>query len=67
MIKPYGFIYITTNIVNNKKYIGQKVYDKDNKWVTYLGSGVALSLAIKNMEKIIFIEKLLKNVLQKSN
>ncbi|MBR4589860.1 MAG: GIY-YIG nuclease family protein, partial [Bacteroidaceae bacterium] len=43
---PIGFIYITTNLTNNKKYIGQKVYDFDGKWKTYLGSGVALTNAI---------------------
>ena len=32
----YGFIYITTNHVNGKKYIGQKNYDKHNKWKDYL-------------------------------
>lgn len=65
MIKPYGFIYITTNIVNNKKYIGQKVYDKDNKWVTYLGSGVALSLAIKKYGKNNFHREIIEECFSK--
>lgn len=42
----YGFIYITTNKVNNKKYIGQKKIDKEGKWKKYLGSGIALKNAI---------------------
>lgn len=42
----YGFIYITTNHVNGKKYIGQKKYDKNGKWKKYLGSGIALKNAI---------------------
>ena len=39
----YGFIYLTTNLVNGKKYIGQKKGYSD----TYLGSGKLLKLAIK--------------------
>lgn len=43
----YGFIYETTNNVNGKKYIGQKKYDKNEKWISYLGSGIAFQRAIK--------------------
>lgn len=44
--KKYGFIYITTNNINGKKYVGQKKYDDKRKWVSYLGSGIALNNAI---------------------
>ena len=47
----YGFIYITTNNVNNKKYIGQKKIDKNGKWKNYLGSGRAFKEAIKKYGK----------------
>ena len=42
---PYGFIYITTNMVNGKRYIGQKKFC--DGWKTYLGSGKLLKKAIK--------------------
>ena len=48
MIKAdtYGFIYITTNNVNQKRYVGQKKIDKRGSWKNYIGSGVILSRAI---------------------
>jgi group I intron endonuclease len=45
--EPYGFIYITTNMVNGEKYLGQKSFDEWNKWKTYLGSGKAFKNALK--------------------
>jgi len=36
----YGFIYEITNLINNKKYIGFKVYSKG--WKQYMGSSRSL-------------------------
>lgn len=46
MNDKYGFIYITTNLINGKKYIGQKKIDNNSRWKSYLGSGVHLKNAI---------------------
>lgn len=46
---PYGFIYITTNMINGRKYIGQKKFDK--KWKGYLGSGKTLKQSIMKYGK----------------
>lgn len=47
---PYGFIYITTNLVNGKRYLGQKMF-KDNGWKRYLGSGKAFKAALDLYKK----------------
>ncbi|MCM3387245.1 NUMOD3 domain-containing DNA-binding protein [Ureibacillus chungkukjangi] len=45
MDNVYGFIYMTVNLINGKKYIGKRKYS--NGWENYLGSGLALKKAIK--------------------
>lgn len=44
---PYGFIYITTNMLNGKQYVGKKVFDIKGGWRSYLGSGKVLKQAIQ--------------------
>ncbi len=53
-----GYIYITTNLVNNKKYIGLKTSNvfKSN----YLGSGKIIKHAIKKYKKENFKVELLE-------
>ena len=46
-MEPYGFIYMTTNLVNQRRYIGKKKYDKRGAWKTYLGSGTTLKRAVE--------------------
>ena len=58
-IGAYGFIYITENLVNGKKYIGQKSFDIAGKWKKYLGSGVYLRRALKKYGKDSFSRKII--------
>lgn len=46
-MNDYGFIYITHDLTNGKKYIGKKNYDTDGRWKKYLGSGIYLKRAVK--------------------
>lgn len=54
----YGFIYITTNLVNNKRYIGQCSYNKV-RTEFYLGSGKHILAAIKKYGKENFTREVL--------
>ena len=56
----YGFIYITTNHINGKQYIGQKKYDNSNKWKKYLGSGIALKRAIEKYGESNFSKEIIE-------
>lgn len=56
----YGFIYVTTNHINGKKYIGQKSYSQSN-WKTYLGSGIYLNRAINKYGKENFSKEIIEN------
>lgn len=60
----YGFVYITTNNVNGKMYIGQRCYHKKG-WENYLGSGVYLKRAIRKYGKENFTKTIIKNYINK--
>ncbi len=45
----YGYIYLTTNTLNGKIYVGQHKSGKFDSW--YIGSGIHLSNAVKKYGK----------------
>lgn len=57
----YGYIYLTTNLINNKKYIGQRKWNKIEtiRNDKYIGSGKILKQAIKKYGKSNFIKEIL--------
>jgi len=57
VLNPYGFIYITTNMINGTRYIGQKIFN--DKWTNYLGSGQYLKRAIKKYGKENFTREII--------
>jgi hypothetical protein len=61
----YGFIYLTTCKVNNKKYIGLCSHEKIDK-EKYLGSGTYLKNAIKRYGKSNFIREILEECATKN-
>lgn len=63
MNKKY-FIYITTNLVNNKKYIGYHFGTEND---SYLGSGVLLAKAIKQYGRKNFKREILEYCDSKKN
>lgn len=58
MMKKYGFVYMTTNILNGKKYIG--MCSDESRFSYYLGSGVLLKQSIEKHGKENFIREILE-------
>lgn len=61
---PYGFVYITTNLLDGKRYIGQRKFS--NGWRTYLGSGKHLKEAIKKYGRENFSRTIISIAMSKS-
>lgn len=60
-MKPIGWIYLTTNLVNGKIYIGQHVISSDKRAnATYIGSGELFKRALNKYGKENFKRKILR-------
>lgn len=59
IIEPFGFVYITVNKINGKRYVGQKQFNSERgNWKNYLGSGIAIKKAMNKYGK----ENFYKNI-----
>ena len=58
-MEPYGFIYITTNNINNKKYIGKRKIRGNQEDAKYLGSGKLLLRAVQKYGENNFTREIL--------
>ena len=58
MSKQYNYVYITTNLINEKKYVGD--HSTNNLEDEYLGSGTAFFAAINKYGKENFKRKILE-------
>lgn len=54
----FGYVYMTTNLINGKKYIGKHKSKKFNKW--YKGSGILITNAMKKYGKTNFYTQILQ-------
>ena len=55
----FGFIYITTNLINHKQYIGQRKIKGDDSDNQYLGSGKLITHSINKYGKENFTREIL--------
>ncbi len=55
----FGFVYETTNLINGMKYIGKCIFNRQNDWNNYLGSGTYLKRAMKKYGKDNFQREIL--------
>lgn len=73
--KYYGFLYIITNNVTGKKYIGRKFYHmykkrkkfKESNWRSYTGSCKPLNEDIKKLGKSNFTFEIFKQYIARGN
>ena len=56
---PYGYIYMTTNLVNGKKYVGQRTWSEPYMEDNYIGSGKILKKAIEKYGRDSFSKEII--------